>query len=167
MLLLQDSVGNEKRLHGENRATGGGNLAKLYSGLHAAASALELSWLVWKEGQPNPLTQNKYVQLTALHCKKCQCAPLILTWIQAYSRRKCYDLTLWTKNFIIEVGMAFFKLKKKLKFKYFNVLCFFSQLLKSLYLYFKIKVKLNRLDQLLQNNLITSNYCSMFSSGAV
>lgn len=46
MLLVQDSVGNERRLHGENRATGGGNLAKLYSGLHAAASALELSWLV-------------------------------------------------------------------------------------------------------------------------
>lgn len=67
---MQDRVGNERRLHRENGATGGGNLAKLHSGLRAAASALELSWLVWKEGQPNPLTQNKYVQLTALHCKK-------------------------------------------------------------------------------------------------
>ena len=57
MLVVQDSVGNERRLHGENRATGGGNLAKLYSGLHAAASALELSWLVWKgrtAKSPNP-----------------------------------------------------------------------------------------------------------------
>lgn len=43
---MQDSVGNERRLHRENQATGGGNLAKLYFGLHAAASALELSWLV-------------------------------------------------------------------------------------------------------------------------
>lgn len=45
-VLVQDSVGNERRLHRENQATGGGNLAKLYFGLHAAASALELSWLV-------------------------------------------------------------------------------------------------------------------------
>lgn len=65
MFPVQDGVGNERRLHRENWATGGRNLAKLYSGLHAAASALEQSWPVWKEGQPNPLTQNKYVQLTA------------------------------------------------------------------------------------------------------
>lgn len=46
MLPVQDSVEYERRLHGEKGATGGGNLAKSWSGLDAAACALELNWLV-------------------------------------------------------------------------------------------------------------------------